>query len=130
MVNLLVTGGSGNLARHVIETLLKNYPQHKIFTTTRSPEKLSDLTSRGVEARKADFSDETNLSNAFTGIDRVLLVSVSAMGPGERPKYETAAIRAASAAGVKHITYTSVEGATKDSVVVLGRGMLQLFFAL
>ena len=80
----------------------------KLVTTTRSPEKLSDLAARGVEVRKADFDDPTTLAAAFAGVDRLLLISTDALAyPGQRIAQHKAAIDAAVAAGVKHLLYTS-----------------------
>ena len=104
---LLVTGGSGQLGRRVLELLLEANAG-KLVTTTRTPEKLADLAARGVEVRQADFDDPTTLAQAFAGVDRLLLISTDTVGvPGQRITQHRAAIAAAAAAGVKHLLYTS-----------------------
>ncbi len=54
---LLVTGGSGRLARAVIERLLERGTD-RVITTTRTPEQVQDLERRGVEVRRLDFDDD------------------------------------------------------------------------
>ena len=105
---LLVTGASGHLGRRVIELLLEANVDH-IIATTRSPEKLADLTKQGVEVRSADFDQPGTLATAFAGADRLLLISTDAlMVPGQRLAQHRAAVAAAAEAGVKHVVYTSL----------------------
>lgn len=104
---LLVTGASGNVGGLVIEWLLKNY-EGSIIATTRHPEKLSNLADRGVIIRKADFDKPESLEEAFTGANRMLLISTDTIGiPEIRLAQQTHAVQAAVKAGVEHIVYTS-----------------------
>lgn len=105
---LLVTGAAGHLGRRVIELLLEaNAGQ--IIATTRSPEKLADLAARGVEVRAADFDNPASLSSAFTGADRLLLISTDVVdGTDRRKTQHRNAIAAAERAGVRHVLYTSL----------------------
>jgi len=105
---LLVTGASGQLGRRVVELLLEAKADH-IIGTTRSPEKLADLAERGVEVRQADFDRPETLVKAFTGADRLLLISTDAVdGTDRRIKQHRNAVNAAEQAGVKHVIYTSI----------------------
>lgn len=105
---LLVTGASGHLGRRVIELLLEAKAGH-IIAATRSPEKLADLTGRGVEVRRADFDEPASLATAFAGVDRLLLISTDVVGePGRRLAQHRAAVAGAVQAGVKHMVYTSL----------------------
>lgn len=105
---LLVTGASGHLGRRVVELLLESYTC-PIIAATRTPEKLADLASRGVEVRAADFEHPASLPAAFAGADRLLLISTDAvMVPGQRIAQHQAAVDAAVQAGVKHVLYTSL----------------------
>lgn len=106
--SLLVTGASGHLGRRVIELLLEAKAGH-IIAATRTPEKLADLAGRGVEVRRADFDEPTSLPAAFTGVDRLLLISTDVVGePGRRLAQHRAAVAGAIQAGVKHMVYTSL----------------------
>lgn len=105
---LLVSGASGQLGRRVVELLQETY-SGPIIAATRTPEKLSAFAGANVTVRRADFEDPASLSEAFAGVDRLLLVSTDAVDvPGRRIKQHLNAIEAAERAGVKHIVYTSI----------------------
>lgn len=105
---LLVTGASGHLGRRVVELLLERGTD-TIVAATRNPEKLADLAGRGVLVRKADFDAPGSLTDAFVGVDRLLLVSTDSLDePGKRLRQHKHAIDAAAKVGVKHIVYTSL----------------------
>lgn len=109
---LLVTGASGHLGRLAVEELLARGAT-RIVAGTRDPSKLADLAAKGVEVRKVDFDDAANLAGAFAGVDRVLIVSTD--GIGTRVAQQTAAVAAATAAGVQHIVYTSAPAARPNA---------------
>jgi NAD(P)H dehydrogenase (quinone) len=104
---LLVTGAGGHLGRRVVELLLEA-KAGPIVATTRAPEKLADLASRGVDVRRADFNDPSTLGPAFSGAKRLLLISTGDLFPeGQRLRQHRAAVKAALDAGVEHLLYTS-----------------------
>ena len=112
---LLVTGASGQLGRQAVEFLLESY-QGTIIAASRTPEKLSEFSQRGVIVRYADFEDPASLAQAFAGVDRLLLVSTDAIDvPGRRIKQQCNAIIAAEQAGVSHVVYTSIMNPGPDS---------------
>jgi NAD(P)H dehydrogenase (quinone) len=116
---ILVTGGSGKLARLVLEELLaRGVPPKQLITTTRTPEKVADLAARGVEVRKADHDEPESLVPAFRGARRMLLISgpPEAFIAGIRLKQHEAAIGAAVEAGVAHVFYTSAPNAAHDAL--------------
>lgn len=101
---LLITGASGHLGQLVLKALIKK-GNKDLIATTRSKDKLQAFTSQGVDVREADFNNTENLTKAFAGADRLLLISTDAIGA--RVEQHKNAINAAQAAGVKHIIYTS-----------------------
>lgn len=104
---ILVTGASGQLGRRVVELLLN--AGATVVAGTRDVSKLADFKARGAEVRRVDFDDVPSLQAAFAGIDRALVVSTDAlMIEGQRERQQVAAVKAAAAAGVKHIVYTSM----------------------
>lgn len=105
---LLVTGASGQLGRRVVELLQETY-SGPIIAATRTPDKLGNLARPGTAVRCADFDDPASLDEAFTGVDRLLLISTDAVDvPGRRIQQHLNAVSAAERAGVKHIVYTSI----------------------
>jgi NAD(P)H dehydrogenase (quinone) len=116
---LLVTGGSGQLGRRVIDLLLEANAGH-VVTTTRTPEKLSDLAARGVEVRQGDFNDPDSLAAAFAGADRLLLISTDVLDEsGTRLAQHRNAVATAVQAGVKHVVYTSLANPEPGSPITI-----------
>jgi len=108
---LIVTGAGGQLGQRVLTHLLDtlHIPAGRIVATSRTPGALAAWASRGVDVRAADFEDAASLATAFRGGDRLLLISTDALDrPGRRLDQHRAAIRAAEAAGIRHLVYTSM----------------------
>jgi NAD(P)H dehydrogenase (quinone) len=106
-MSVVVTGATGHLGRLVVESLLeRGVPADQIVAGGRKLEKLADLAERGVVVRTIDYDDPATLKDAFTGADRVLLVSGNEFG--SRPAQHQAVVDAAKDAGVGHLVYTSI----------------------
>lgn len=119
MTKLLVTGSTGHLGRAVLRHLLETskVAPADIIAASRDPNKLADLAANGVETRAADFDDEAGLVKAFTGADRVLIISTDELAtPGKRITQHRNAVSAATKAGVKHVVYTSLPNADKSLI--------------
>lgn len=125
---LLVTGASGHLGRRVVELLLEANAG-PIIATTRTPDKLADLSARGVTVRAADFDDPASLQAAFAGADRLLLISTDVPGEG-RAQQHLNAIAAAEQVGVQHVVYTSLVNPGPASPVALASDHLTTETAL
>ncbi|WP_419881584.1 SDR family oxidoreductase [Peribacillus sp. B-H-3] len=112
-MKILVTGATGKLGSKVVESLLKSIPASDLAVSVRNPEKAEGLRVRGVEIRQGDFDRPETLDNAFSGIDRLLIISAD--GDNEtRIHQHTNAVQAAERAGVKFIAYTSIANATES----------------
>ena len=105
---LFVTGATGNLGQLVIDALLETVPASAIVAGVRDPSKETAvaLSDKGVEVRVADYSRPETLSEAFAGVDRLLLISGSEVG--KRTTQHGNVIAAAKDAGVGLIAYTSI----------------------
>ncbi len=104
---ILLTGASGNYGGKVLQFLLKKTKASEIAALARDPKSLAAQAAQGVVIRQGDYHNYDSLVSAFTGIETLLLVSAEAFT--ERQAQEANAIRAAKAAGVKHILYTSIQ---------------------
>lgn len=114
-MKLLVTGATGKLGSMVLDYLLEKVPAGDIAVSVRDPEKAAALKAKGVEVRKGDFADPESLVETFSGIDRLLIISID--GDNEtRIRLHSNAVAAAEKAKVKFIAYTSVANATESTV--------------
>jgi NAD(P)H dehydrogenase (quinone) len=105
---ILVTGATGNFGKSTIDFLLKKgISSTNIVALVRDEEKAKDLKSKGVIIQVADYDNYNKLFIAFTGIEKLLLVSGSDII--NRAKQHENVVKAAKEAGVKHILYTSFE---------------------
>jgi NAD(P)H dehydrogenase (quinone) len=105
-MTVAVTGASGNLGRKTAELLLKRLPPADVVLLTRTPDRLTDMTDRGVTVRRADFDERQSVVDALQGVDRMLLISADQVG--QRLAQHRAAIEAAKTAGLGHVIYTSI----------------------
>lgn len=109
-MTLVITGATGQLGRLVVEALLsRNVPAGQIVAGGRDLSKVADLAERGVQVRRIDYDDAGSLREAFTGAEKVLLVSGSEVG--QRLPQHRNAIDAAKAVGVRLMAYTSIANA-------------------
>ncbi|ELK6654673.1 SDR family oxidoreductase [Citrobacter freundii] len=100
---IAITGATGQLGQHVIESLLKTVPASQIVAIVRNPAKATALSQQGITVRQADYSDEAAFTTALQGIDKLLLISSSEVG--QRAPQHRNVINAAKAAHVKFIAY-------------------------
>ena len=103
-----VSGASGQLGAATVKELVRR-GGHDIIGISRSPERVA----APVEGRLGDYDRPETLAAAYAGLDRLLLIPTSEMGPGRRAGQSLAAIVAAVAAGVGHIVLMSSAGTRK-----------------
>lgn len=117
---ILVTGATGHFGKATINFLLqKGVPATGIAALVRDEAKAADLKAKGVTLRKGDYNDYASLVAAFTGVNKLLLVSGSDIA--NRSAQQANAVKAAKEAGVKYILYTSFErkNETESSPIAL-----------
>jgi NAD(P)H dehydrogenase (quinone) len=103
---IVVTGATGHLGRLVVESLLGKVSPREVAAVVRDPDKAKDLTARGIEVRRGDYSKSETLRTALAGAHKLLLISASEIA-GRIPQH-AAVVHAAKAAGVKLLAYTSL----------------------
>jgi len=108
-MSTVITGATGAFGKMVTESLLRQMPPSELILVTRKPDSLAPLAARGAQVRYGNFDDGESLAKAFSGGDRMLLISTLDVGERRRRQHDTA-VDAAVAAGVQHIAYTSSVG--------------------
>jgi uncharacterized protein YbjT (DUF2867 family) len=81
MAVIAVTGASGKLGRATVGFLLeRKLAPESLVVVVRDPQKVADFSARGVEVRRGDYTDPASLQAAFSGVDKLLFISSSALG--------------------------------------------------
>lgn len=105
---IVITGASGQYGRLATDLLIAQGLADRLILITRTPARLAHRTAQGCDVRQGDFDRPGTLGPAMQGAEKMLLISGTRVGA--RVKQHKAAIDAATAAGVRHILYTSFIG--------------------
>ncbi|KAJ1548478.1 hypothetical protein HK096_001850, partial [Nowakowskiella sp. JEL0078] len=115
---IVITGGTGQLGKAIIENLLTKVPAAQIGLSVRDPQKVPQtLRNQVSRVRQGNFDDEVSLTFAFEGASQVVIISGGSSG---KPNNLTqlglqTAITAAAQAGATRIFYTSHMGVSLTS---------------
>ena len=110
---LAITGATGHLGGRVARLLGDDVGRLVVRDAARAPR------LGRVEVREAAYRDGGAMRSALEGVDVLLLVS-AAEAPDRLEEHRTA-VRSAAEAGVRHVVYTSFDGAAPDATFTLGR---------
>src|SRR5580700_9200088 len=129
-----VTGASGFLGRSIVEELVAT--GRPVRALARSDSSAQRLIALGTEPVRGDLRDRSSLEAAFAGCDTVYHVAGANAFcvPDPRPMFEVnvagsqAVVRAAAAAGVSRVVYTS-SAATLDVAPPSGRRQARRFLS-
>ena len=116
-MKLLVTGANGNLAGAIIKNLqsmMADINDLAVGTRDTSTQYVQQLASNGVSVRHLDFMDADSVRSAFSGIDKVLIISTYDLNDIRIRQHRTA-VDAAIETGVKQFIYTSFINAVPGS---------------
>ncbi len=115
MLNILVTGATGNVGKEVIRLLTDQ--NCNIYTAVRNPEQakkiLGDSSSK-INYVEFDFTKPSTFTNAFSQINRIFLVRPPALA---NIREIAPALEAAKQAGVEQIVFLSILGAERNRIV-------------
>ncbi len=109
-----ITAASGQLGHLVIEGLKRNGRGGEVVALARTLAKLDGL---GVATREADYARPETLATAFAGMDTLLFISSGAIGDDRTIQHRNV-VKAAAAAGVRWIVYTSLLRADTTPLVL------------
>ncbi|RZK13701.1 MAG: NAD-dependent epimerase/dehydratase family protein, partial [Hymenobacter sp.] len=106
---ILVTGATGHYGAAAIEQLgKKGVGAPRLAALVRDAAKGQPLRAQGIDVRVGDYTDVESLVRAFQGVEQLLLVSSNDRGRVEnRTAQHLNVLKAAQAAQVKHVVYTS-----------------------
>ncbi|MFL6114908.1 MAG: SDR family oxidoreductase [Catenulispora sp.] len=115
-MTIAITAAGGHLGRLIIDDLLgRGVPAEQIRAVVRTPEKVQDLSERGVQVVQGDYSDAASLTEALRGADKWIFIS--SVGPNEeRLRQHLTAATAGKEAGVGHVIYTSIPNAETNPI--------------
>jgi uncharacterized protein YbjT (DUF2867 family) len=108
----LVTGATGKAGSQVVRALRARGARVRAFV--RDAEKARQLFGEEVELAVGDFGDRSSVRAALEGVEAMLL---SCVDDPRRVEWETSAIDAAAAAGVRRIVKLSTIGAAPGAPV-------------
>jgi uncharacterized protein YbjT (DUF2867 family) len=114
MQQITLTGATGAVGGRVARLLGPEVDRLVVRDPARAPR-----IEGGPEVRTATYADGAAMRRALEGTDVLLLVS-GAEAPDRLEQHRTA-VRAAAEAGVRHVVYTSFDGAAADADFTLGR---------
>jgi uncharacterized protein YbjT (DUF2867 family) len=112
---ILVTGGTGNIGRHLVEHLRAAGVDLRVLA--RRPGAAA-LLPPGTEVVPGDLTDPPSLAAALAGVDRVFLLTTQS---SRQPEWERAVIGAAARAGVGQLVKLSVFRADEQSPLQVAR---------
>lgn len=109
---ILVTGATGHLGEATIDFLLQKTEAANIAALVRNESKADNLKKKGIDIRYGDYTKYDSLLEAFKGIKKLMLISSNDLK--DRAGQHINAIKAAKAAGVEHVLYTSFQRKTEN----------------
>ncbi len=109
-MKIAITGASGPFGSGVVRLLVEMHgvDPRDLILVSRNPDRLREWEACGADTRPGDFDDHDGLVQALRGVDRLLMISTNRVG--QREPQHSNAVRAAKAAGISHVVYTSFIG--------------------
>ena len=105
-----ISGASGQLGKAVLKRLSELPGGYDVAGISRSPH----TVDYADDARFGDYDDQDSLREAYSGLDRLLIIPTLDLKYGARARQLVHAIDAALSAGVEHIVLISDAGTRED----------------
>jgi NAD(P)H dehydrogenase (quinone) len=110
-MKIAVTAASGRLGTAVLPVLSEAIGPENVVAVVRDPEK---VRVPDIEIRKGDYRETHELTDAFCGIDTVLMIAAPIISGSDRLMLHRNVIDAACSTRVRKIVYASVIGHAVD----------------
>jgi hypothetical protein len=78
---VVVAGGTGGIGRHVVDGILAAKKHSLMVFTRQDPSSVPELTAKGAEVVKVDYSDHRSLAQHLQGIHTVIVTLISTDEP-------------------------------------------------
>ena len=105
-----ISGANGQLGKAVLKRLSELPGGYEVAGISRSPHTVDYAN----DARFGDYDDQDSLREAYSGLDRLLIIPTLDLKYGARARQLVHAIDAALSAGVEHIVLISDAGTRED----------------
>jgi NAD(P)H dehydrogenase (quinone) len=109
-MKVAVTAASGGLGKAILKYLTEDLGIGDVVAVARSPERVA---APEIEKRRGDYHSVAELTEAFAGIDTVIMISAP-VGDWDRVVMHRNVIDTAKQAGVRKLLYCSVIGNGKE----------------
>lgn len=114
MGKLLLTGVDGNLGNQAARYLLNIADKNQLIFCGYNKDVLKEFSDMGIDTRFTNFNSYEGLAEAFSGADKLALISMPFVGQKRQTAHKNV-VDAAKEAGVKQIIYTSLVNAADET---------------
>lgn len=111
-----ITGVTGAVGGEVVRLLAGADMRLDLRLLARDPARAPDVDT---DVRRCDYADPAGAREALRGVEVLLMVSGSESA--DRRAQHRSFVAAAADAGVRHVVYTSFQGAAPDATFTLAR---------
>ena len=115
MLNILITGATGNIGIEVIKCLQKSLIPLNIIAAARDATDNVKLKAYNITVKEFDLTDASTFADAFKNIDVLFLLRPPQISSVK--KYFLPLIKSAIQTKIKHIVFLSVQGVEKSSII-------------
>jgi len=116
MLNILITGASGNVGMEVIKALIKNqYPLNLVAGVRDIKTDEQKLLGYKINFVRFDFTDPSTYPKAFQNCDVLFLLRPPHLS--DVKKYFFPLVASAKKLAIKHIVFLSVQGVEKSKII-------------
>ena len=106
LMKYAITAATGNFGQAAVKALLEKIAKEDLIIIARNLEKAQKLFA-GLTIRQASYDSVEEMTQALTGVDKVLFISSQPGGAVSRDVQHQNVVKALKAANVNYVAYTS-----------------------